>query len=1271
MGAGAPFPLGARLGDGGINVAVLSRHGDKVHFCVFDETGDRELHRFTLPQRLGDVHYGFIAGIGAGMRYGLRVEGPWDESAGHLFDANKLLVDPYATRIDRAFRHDAALHARGVDTSIIVPKAIIESPPDDRLSLPPQRPQFIYEIQIKSFSFLNPSVPQALRGKVAALSHPAVLAHLRRLSVDTVELMPLAAWIDERHLPPIGLSNTWGYNPVALMAADPRLAPDGLTEVAAAVRALHDAGIRVILDVVLNHTGESDRQGSTLSLRGLDNALYYAHVDGRPANDTGCGNTLALHRAPVARLAADSLRHWARATGVDGFRLDLAVALGRGANRRFDVDNPFLALIEQDPLLSRLTIIAEPWDTGHDGYQLGRFPARWLEWNDRYRDDVRKFWRGDDGSVGALATRLAGSSDIFGVGRRPSSSVNFVATHDGFTLHDSVTFSTKNNIANGEDNRDGHGHEVAWPGGDVRALLSTLFFSRGTPMITAGDELGRTQNGNNNAYAQDNELTWIDWRTGDEGLIDFVATLARLRVQFPHLSDYRFLTGAQNPDGTTDALWLAADGASMNWSSRDSRILGLVLNKYGRRISIWLNGGSEAIEPQNPRRDGYHWSRQFCSAQGKGLPARAVALFIESRSKTTGVPDGLLGRLAAEAGISHEWWEVGGAHHRVKPDTLRHVLRALAVPCDSISDVENSMTALRARTRPIVGRAGEELQLAVANEHRTGWTLVAEAGETTNFDAGPGAPLRVKLPAGTYLLHGAGGGDPPHHVFVSPASCHLPAWYQRGEKAWGMAAHLYALRHRGDGGMGNLETLRRYSDVVSTVGGKYAGINPLHHLFPSDRRRISPYQPSDRRFIDPIYIDIASLLEDFGSEQSRSMAESRRHAFSRLEQLKHIDYAALWAEKSLILERVHEELSGSPDLDRFVVAGGAALSAHCAHEARMAGEKPGPERLRYRAFLQWIADRQLARAARLGNLYMDLALGCAMDGGEVIDSPELFVKDVSIGAPPDPFSTHGQVWNLPPFSPLVLERTGLEGYRQVLAVNMRHASALRIDHVMGLARQFWVPSGAEGTAGTYIAFPFAAMLAATAIESIQRNCLVIGEDLGNVPEGFRLTMEKWGMLSCRVLWLERQDRGFLPPSSYPRSSLACVSSHDLPTFLGWRRGRDIEIEAEIRRIDKEEAARRLANRDIERQALDAWANTPTTDDAGTAAAIHRQLAATASAVMLAQVDDLAGETDPINVPGTDTEWSNWRRRVDTPIEEVVEINSAAAIVAATREERPL
>src|SRR6185295_9754087 len=416
---GRPSPLGVTVEDDGINLAVVSRNAERIFICIFDQSGDRELARLALPWRTDDeIHHGFVAGVRPGMRYGLRADGPFDPTRGHRFDPAKLLVDPYAVQLDRPFTQHpdlAAPRSLEIDTARLVPKAIVSSPQPLVSSLSPRTPGFVYEIAVKAFTQRHPDIPAPLRGTVAALAHPRILDHLLRLGVDTVELMPIAAWIDERHLPALKLVNAWGYNPVTFLAPDPRIAPGGLAALRHAVSALHDAGIRVLRDVVMNHTGESDADGATLSLRGLDNALYYRHAEKDPSllvNDTGCGNSLAVDRAPVARLVLDSLRHWASQAGVDGFRFDLATVLGRSSHG-FSADAPLFAAIDRDPLLAGLTLVAEPWDVGPGGYRLGQFPARWHEWNDRYRDDVRRFWRGSDGSVGALATRLAGSSDIF------------------------------------------------------------------------------------------------------------------------------------------------------------------------------------------------------------------------------------------------------------------------------------------------------------------------------------------------------------------------------------------------------------------------------------------------------------------------------------------------------------------------------------------------------------------------------------------------------------------------------------------------------------------------------------------------------------------------------------------------------------------------------------------------------------------------------------------------------------------------------------------
>ena len=583
-GSGSPDTLGVTIVGDGIDVAVHAPDADEIAVCFFD-ANDKETDRFRLPARTGPVFHGHIADVAIGTRYGLRAHGAWDPANGRRFNPYKLLLDPWAIAIDRPFRLHPLLFdhetPRTDDTAMFMPKAIVDTPPDLPLSSRPGfdwNAQVILELHIRGFTMTHPDIPPAIRGTFAALGHPASIRHLVRLGITTVELMPSAAWVDERHLPPLGLSNYWGYNPVAFLAPDPRLAPGGWTEVRTAVDALHQAGLSVILDVVLNHSGESDEFGPTLSMRGLDNAGYYRLAENRSlyVNDAGCGNILAMDRPAVLRLGMDALRAWAVYGGIDGFRLDLATTLARRATG-FDRNAPFLAAVEQDPVLSRCVMIAEPWDVGPGGYQLGAFPGRWGEWNDLYRDAVRRFWRGDNSMLGAFTTRFAGSADVF-TNRPLSRSINYITAHDGFTLTDLVSYDTKHNHANGEDNRDGSSDNLSWNNGaegqssdtsiltararDTRALLATLLLSRGTPMLSMGDELGRTQHGNNNAYAQDNASAWIDWSSADESQIDFTAALISLRKKLSPLFDGHVLLG--HPiDGEIipDVTWHRADGA--------------------------------------------------------------------------------------------------------------------------------------------------------------------------------------------------------------------------------------------------------------------------------------------------------------------------------------------------------------------------------------------------------------------------------------------------------------------------------------------------------------------------------------------------------------------------------------------------------------------------------------------------------------------------------------------------------------------------------------
>ncbi len=672
---GRPHPLGATLDENGVNFAVFSAHAERIELCLFDPAGEREVARLTLPEWTDEVWHGYLPGAGAGLVYGYRVHGPHAPEEGHRFDPAKLLLDPYARRLSGRFERsasspDGAACRFGADTAGLVAKAIV-TPADLPLADHAVRPRngrsstLIYEAHVKGLTALHPEVAPRRRGTYAALGEPHVIEHFQRLGVTALELMPIQAFIDEPHLIEKGLVNYWGYNPINWFAVEPRYAStsDPLAELQAAIAALHAAGIEVLLDVVYNHTGEGDGFGPCLAYRGLDNKSYYrldpTAADGY-ANLTGCGNTVDASYPRVLQLIMDSLRYWVEVVGVDGFRFDLAATLGREP-AGFDKGAGFFDCLKQDPVLSRVRLIAEPWDIGPEGYRMGGFGPGWSEWNDRYRDVVRGFWRGDEGMLPELAARLLGSADLFEhQGRRPWSSINFVAAHDGFTLADLVTYQERHNEANLESNGDGHGHNLSWNNGiegpsddtaivaarerDVRNLLATLFFSQGTVMLGMGDELGRSQSGNNNAYCQDNPLSWVDWPAADEALLDFVARLAAIRRTHPILRRQHFLHGSiEADDGTPDVQWLKPEGMAMtraDWSDPTRRAVLLLLagdatvefNEDGSpatdgRFVVALNAGSAPLPLDLP--NGRWTVRLDTSAQARPelLPARSVVLF--------------------------------------------------------------------------------------------------------------------------------------------------------------------------------------------------------------------------------------------------------------------------------------------------------------------------------------------------------------------------------------------------------------------------------------------------------------------------------------------------------------------------------------------------------------------------------------------------------------------------------------------------------------------
>jgi isoamylase len=666
---GDPYPLGATWTGTGVNFALYSAHATRVELCLFDSpeaTAERE--RVVLNEQTAQVWHAFLPDARPNQLYGYRVHGPYKPEQGHRFNHHKLVMDPYAKSVARTIRWademfgyrvgdpEADLSFDDRDNAAYAPLAVVIDPAftwgADRPLRTPWHSTVIYEMHVRGFSRNHPDIPEALRGTYEALTREPAIAHLKKLGITAVELMPVHHHARDRHLEQKGLTNYWGYNSMGYFAPERRLAASGtpagaVREFKRMVRALHAAGLEVILDVVYNHTAEGNQLGPTVSLKGIDNASYY-----RLANNpryymdfTGCGNTLNMRSPQVLQLIMDSLRYWVSEMHVDGFRFDLASALAR---ELFDVDRlaAFFDIVHQDPVLSQVKLIAEPWDLGEGGYQVGNFPVLWTEWNGRYRDSIRRFWRGDGGTVSELATRLAGSNDLYAhSGRQPYASINFVTAHDGFTLHDLVSFNEKHNEANGEDNRDGENNNLSWNSGvegptddpeivaarerQKRNLLATLLLSQGVPMISHGDELGRTQLGNNNAYCQDNEITWIDWNltTEQKRLLDFASALVALRLSQPALHRRKYFQGRSiRGGGVKDVAWLSPDGREMTdeaWNADGDRSLGMLLagdaieeatergeTAIGDSLLVLLNAHAEKVPFTLPALEaGQQWQR--------------------------------------------------------------------------------------------------------------------------------------------------------------------------------------------------------------------------------------------------------------------------------------------------------------------------------------------------------------------------------------------------------------------------------------------------------------------------------------------------------------------------------------------------------------------------------------------------------------------------------------------------------------------------------------
>lgn len=653
---GSPYPLGATWDGSGVNFALFSAHAEKVELCLFDAKGKKETERLALPEYTDEVWHGYVDGIQPGQLYGYRVHGPYEPKHGHRFNPNKLLLDPYARSIIGDFKWHDALFSYHIgspradlsfdrrDSAPYMPKCRVTGPVF--LSGHDPKPSrrwdetIIYEAHVKGFTWQHPGIEENIRGTFSALAHPKAVDHLVKLGVTAVELLPIHAFVDDRFLIEKGLRNYWGYNSIGFFAPDPRYLSTGrVREMRAAVRALHQAGIEVILDVVYNHTAEGNELGPTFSFKGIDNASYYRLSEGRHYYDTtGCGNTMNVAHPRVLQMVMDSLRYWVTEMGVDGFRFDLAPAIAR-EHPHYDPNGGFFRAVRQDPVLNQVKMIAEPWDIGEGGYQVGGFPPGWSEWNGRYRDTVRAFWKGDAGQLPDFATRIAGSADIYNYrGCRPWASTNFITAHDGFTLHDLVSYNAPDNSANQEDS--GHADNKSWNCGhegptddpEITALrerqkrnfLATLFFSQGVPMLLAGDEMGNTQHGNNNAYCQDSAISWLDWHLKDDQktLLAFTKNIIALRRQYPALHRAHFFGHGVKEGELPDTTWFQPTAEIMeegHWQTGFAKTIGKQFRSETGEDGVFLlliNAHHEAVPfTIPPERFGSHWKRLIDTAR--------------------------------------------------------------------------------------------------------------------------------------------------------------------------------------------------------------------------------------------------------------------------------------------------------------------------------------------------------------------------------------------------------------------------------------------------------------------------------------------------------------------------------------------------------------------------------------------------------------------------------------------------------------------------------
>jgi isoamylase len=1215
---GNPNPRGATYDGAGVNFAVYSRVATRVEICLFDpHAPEREIERFDLPEVHGFTWHGYVPGLEPGTLYGLRVHGPFEPENGHRCNPNKLLVDPYAKAIygEVDWRCPVLGYPEGTDdlqyddrdSARGVPKGVVVSDffdwGQDRLLDIPWRKTVIYELHVKGFTKRHPGIPEELRGTYAGLGHPAAIDHLKALGITAVELLPVHESADDAFLEAKFLSNYWGYSTLGYFAPEQRYAsrtqPGApVNEFKAMVKALHAAGIEVILDVVYNHTCEGNHLGPTFSLKGIDNATYYWLMpEPRYYLDfTGCGNSLNASNPETARLIVDSLRYWVNEMHVDGFRFDLAATLGRSRTGEFDREAPLFQIVNQDPVLSRVKLIAEPWDIGLGGYQVGNFPAPWREWNGKFRDTVRRYWKGDDNLAGEVGHRLSGSADLYqGERRRPQASINFVTAHDGFTLHDLVTYSSKHNDANGEWNKDGADDNQAWNCGvegetddpeiialrerQKRNLLATLLLSQGVPMLVAGDEMGRTQGGNNNAYCQDNEMSWLDWNLDDRRrkLLEFTRKVIALRHKSEVLQRRHFFRGDYIWDSSwKDICWYRPDATEMtmeDWSQSFVRALSFVLggdaiqtaDERGRRIT-----GDSLIVLLN----GHHEPVTFKLPEGKAGPEWLLE-----------IDTGDIEQLGDTAVKGEYRLEARSLAVLRQPGPPVEMVIGEKVPRPEEASVELAPPPARSR------RAGVLIPLFSLKSEK-GWGVgdIADLPRFAEWAAHAGLSMIQVLP-----VNEASGADPSPYAAVS----------------------AFAL----DPVFLCLETCEDFQ----AIGG-------LNALSPEQRQelealRASPivlWQRVRKLKREATHLAFLRFVRD---EWKKKTARARDLTAFQVEHRAWLDDYALF---SVIHQRLQKAWVSWPDGLRTRTP-----------EAIASLRREFAEDLLERAWLQWQLDLQWrharADAGRLGVSFMgDLPFTVASDSADVWANPKVFRPDLRVGTPPDAFSATGQDWGLPAYDWNNLRRSEFAWIRARAARSGALFSAYRVDHVIGLYRTF-VRSSPESEGGFWPANESAQVsLGETVLRVMRTSAEVIAEDLGAVPPFLRPSLERLAVPGYRVLRWEKDGNAFRDPAAWPKLSVATNATHDTDTTADWYENLPADERKALAKIPGME---NLATRDrfddfVRDQLLGLMYRAP-------------------SQLVISLFADLLGQRDRINVPGTLSE-ANWSYRMPMSIEELAQ-----------------